>query len=300
MYDIPFVSIIIPTYHDWERLSICIEALAKQTYSPDLFEVIIVNNDPQDPTPGGYPLPRNFKIIEEAGAGSYAARNAGIAHSKGVIIGFTDSDCIPEPNWIEAAVRYFQNNPGMDRIGGNVELFIAGKKHTLAEAYEKIYSFRQERNVSEGGSVTANMFTRKQVLEQVGLFNASMYSGGDMEWGLRAAAANFKIGFAPDVVVKHPARKELKQLLNKIKRVAAGKLYVDPLKDGYLAKLLYFVYEFRPPVNEFKHINTRGKHFSWRQKLQIFFLRYHIRILRAYEQMKLYHGAKPFKDNVAL
>lgn len=49
--DKPFVSVIIPTYHDWDRLKKCIEALKIQTYPSDLFEVIIVNNDPADKAP---------------------------------------------------------------------------------------------------------------------------------------------------------------------------------------------------------------------------------------------------------
>jgi len=36
----PYVSVIIPTYHDWDRLAICIEALENQTYSEEMFEVI--------------------------------------------------------------------------------------------------------------------------------------------------------------------------------------------------------------------------------------------------------------------
>lgn len=30
---LPFVSVIIPTYYDWKRLQLCINALKKQTYS---------------------------------------------------------------------------------------------------------------------------------------------------------------------------------------------------------------------------------------------------------------------------
>lgn len=293
----PLVSIIIPTYHDWARLSECIKALELQTYPFDRFEVIIVNNDPQDPIQDTYYIPANFKIINEAKPSSYAARNAGLCVAKGEIIGFTDSDCIPLPTWIEAAVACFESNPQIDRVGGKVELFISGNKHTLAEAYETVYAFRQEENIKTGMSVTANMFAKKKVFDQIGHFNASMFSGGDFEWGIRATANNFQIVFSADVVVKHPARNNLKQLLNKIKRVASGKLYIDPDNRNSIVKLLYFVYEFRPPINEFRHINSRGKQLSFKLKILVFFLRYHIRILRAYEGIKLYNGAKPFTDN---
>ena len=41
----PFVSVIVPTYHDWPRVAQLCEALKKQTLEPDRFEVVIVNND---------------------------------------------------------------------------------------------------------------------------------------------------------------------------------------------------------------------------------------------------------------
>ncbi len=296
----PFVSIIIPTYHDWERLSKCIKALENQTYASDMYEVIIVNNDPLNAVPDNYHLLNNFKIINENRSGSYAARNSGLAIAKGNVIGFTDSDCIPTPGWIEAAVKCFRDNPTTDRVGGRVELFIAGDKHTLAEAYETVYAFRQEENIRLGMSVTANMFAKRRVFDKVGLFNPDVFSGGDFEWGLRAASQNFKISFSADVVVKHPARRDLKQLIGKIRRVAAGKLHIDPKQNGWFSRFLYFLYEFRPPVNEFKHICTRGENLSFGLRLRVFLLRYHIRILRAYEVMKLYSGAKPFTDKSTL
>lgn len=93
-----YVTIIIPAYHDWYRLSLCLNALAKQTYPHNKFEVIIINNDADDQVSADFVLPENCKIIVEEKSGSYAARNTGLKIAKGEIIGFTDSDCIPNYN----------------------------------------------------------------------------------------------------------------------------------------------------------------------------------------------------------
>ena len=42
----PLVTVIIPTYHDWPRLSACLDALKMQSYSASLIEIFVVNNDP--------------------------------------------------------------------------------------------------------------------------------------------------------------------------------------------------------------------------------------------------------------
>ena len=53
-----FISIIIPTYKDWARLSLCLQALADQTYDSSLFEIIVVNNYTADKVPDGYFIPK--------------------------------------------------------------------------------------------------------------------------------------------------------------------------------------------------------------------------------------------------
>ncbi|MDQ4140855.1 MAG: glycosyltransferase family 2 protein [Bacteroidota bacterium] len=296
MPSLPFVSVIIPTYRDWKRLSLCIDALDKQTYPKSSFEVIIVNNDPKDQIPVNYYIPENIKITTESKSGSYAARNKGIGLAKGEIFAFTDSDCIPHADWLKNAVQYFEENPDYDRIGGKVELFFSGSQYTVAEAYEMVYAFRQDENVKHGRSVTANMFTKKRVLDKIGLFNQTMYSGGDFEWGKRATANNFKIGYAPNVIIKHPARRELKQITKKARRVVSGKKEIAESETSILQKYLNFIYEIRPPFNEFKHIFSRGKQLNLRLKMLVFLTRYNIRVTRAYEELRLVHGAKPVYD----
>src|SRR5688500_5776142 len=155
-----YVSIIIPTYQDWARLSLCVNALSKQTYPKDLFEVIIVNNNPDDNTPANFYVPENFTILIEEKPGSYSARNAALKIAKGEIVGFTDSDCIPDQDWIRNAVDYFANHKSCSRIAGRISIFYKGSKPTAAELYNTLFSFPQKNHAEGNGtSVTANLFT---------------------------------------------------------------------------------------------------------------------------------------------
>jgi len=221
----PLVSVIIPTYKDWDRLAVCLNALANQSYARDYFEIIVINNDPLNNVPDNFNIWSNCTIATEKKAGSYSARNTAIGMSKGDILAFTDSDCIPDKDWLTNAVQYFVNRD-IDRIGGRVDVFCKNEKaKTLAELYEIIFAFPQKRYVEEEKtSITANLFVRKILFEKVGLFNSDRKSGEDYGWNKRATNQKYNILYADDVLVLHPARRSLKELSNKRRRVFGGKV----------------------------------------------------------------------------
>lgn len=225
-----YVSVIIPTYKDWPRLRLCLEALAKQTYPVDQFEVIVVNNDPEETCP--YELPAaKMKMITEANPGSYSARNAGIKIAKGEILAFTDSDCIPDKNWIEEGAKAFSKQGSMkSAVAGRIKLFFKNPpKLSSAETYEKVYAFpHQKKKTNQFRSlVTANVFIPKRVFFDLGCFEQKLYSGGDTEFGMRLIKNNYIILHNPQCIVFHPARYRLIDLLNKKRRTFSGKVYKE-------------------------------------------------------------------------
>lgn len=92
------------------------------------FEIIVVNNAPDDKAPETLVLPENCILLGEEKPGSYAARNKALSIAKGDIYAFTDSDCQPQDNWLEVAVGYLNKNPEIDRIGGEMTLFSENEK----------------------------------------------------------------------------------------------------------------------------------------------------------------------------
>jgi len=217
------VSIIIPTYKDWVRLALCLESLTAQTYNTDLYEIIIVNNYTVDTIPAGYLIPENCRVITEEKAGLYAARNKGIRIANGEILGFTDPDCIPDKNWISNAVASFESDPSCERIAGKIRLYYKLDTLTNFEIYKGSEAFYHDLFVEQNGiGVTANMFAYRHVFEKIGLFKEDILSGGDHEWSMRASAANFNIKYSELVIVNHPARHHLKELVKKNKRLGGG------------------------------------------------------------------------------
>lgn len=288
------VSVIIPTFKSWENLRNCLNALSKQTITKDTYEVIIVNNDPEHKCP--FELPEsNMKIIEEMSPGSYAARNKGVKNAKASILAFTDDDCIVEGDWIKNALIHFNKTNKVSRLAGQINIF-DNEKYSSSSVYDQIFSFDQVELAKKGASVTANMFTRASVFEKIGLFNENLKSGGDTEWGLRAEAENFDIIFAKDVMVNHPVRNKLREIVVKNKRIYGGHFMLNGWNENtFITNLLYSLYPLRPPVRALKKI-IQSNDFKFSQKLKAVYVLVIVRLTNFIEHFNLSLG-KPTERN---
>ena len=254
----PFVSVIIPVYNDLERLITCLGALEEQTYPGNLYEVIVVNNNPLQNIE---PFIVNFhhvRLVCESHRSSYAARNKGILNARGSVIAFTDSDCIPKSDWIEKGVTNLLKEPHCGLVAGRIEVFCSDPGNpTAIELYEKITAFKQERYVERlRFGATANLFTFKDIIQKIGCFNDTLLSSGDFEWGNRVFEAGHKQIYADDTCVSHPALKTFGQRFRKRIRIIRGKH-----KSGTLNfSLRLFIKRLLLPLKEAKKVVFEGKY----------------------------------------
>jgi len=280
------ISIIIPTYRDNQALHKCLSALKKQSLSVDKFEVIVVNNDPENQL-NLKSDSLNLTLVNEDKPGSYTARNKGIEEAKGEIIGFTDADCIPNEKWISTAVDLLQNEPEIDLIGGKIEQFKVDDKMTDAVfEYQRLFSFNQEHYINQKGfSVTANLFVRKKVFDKIGDFNSDLFSGGDFDFGLRAKKAGFSIVYDPNLVVNHPVRGGLKDLKNKKIRTTQGghDMRESAVSFTHILRLLF------PPFKSISKINNVS---SYPVKIKVFFITWYLKLIECFESIRLSVGKK--------
>jgi glycosyltransferase involved in cell wall biosynthesis len=273
------VSVIVPTYRDWDRLGFLMTSLIAQDRPPGDFEVIIVNNDPGELPPATLALPPNARILTEGRKGAYAARNAGVSDAKGEILLFTDSDCVADAGWVREVATFLDERPDMLRLGGRIDV-APGAAPTVADVYEAAFAFPQEKYVGAGWAPTANMGTWRRVMDVVGKFEDAHYSGGDKEWGLRAEAAGFPIGYADRAVVTHSPR-TLSEILRKRRRIAGaminreiaakGRLRLVP---GWLFKLLK---RLLPPTRQIVQL-ARVEGFPVRLKISTYFFIWWMRL----------------------
>lgn len=221
----PFVSVIIPVLNRRGVIGACLDALGRQTYPRDRYEVIVVDNGSTDGTIAEIERYPTVRLLKEPRRSSYAARNRGIAGATGETIAFTDSDCLPDPAWITEGVSCLESDPRLGLVAGRVALFVADpSRPTLAELYELCFSFAQEQyiEVSQFGA-TANVFTRAAVLRQVGVFDGQLESLGDSEWGRRVAKGGWGQKYCDAAVVRHPARATWRDLEDRMRRMFRGR-----------------------------------------------------------------------------
>lgn len=220
----PYISVIIPVYNDSERLRLCLNALKEQSIGKENFEVIIVdNNSTEDIQEVISDFDQvYFKYLLEKKIGSYAARNGGIEAAVGEILAFTDSDCIPDKDWLLNGTKYLAQNHNVGIVAGSVKLFYKSKNLNAVEVYEKYTAFRQEENARSGSCVGANWFSYKEVIDRFGRFDASLKSNGDTVLSTNISKAGLKVVYADNAVVLHPSRYTYKEIGNKFRRLFGG------------------------------------------------------------------------------
>jgi hypothetical protein len=154
-------KIIIPTYQDWPRLQMCLDALAAQTMPADQFEVLVANISRAPEVPSDLRLPPNATVIWAEKPGSYAAPHVAIWKAVGEIVFFTDNDCIPDSEWMRLGVERLAALPEADRIAGCVELFPTAPGWAAEEIYDRLVWLKQTEYAKFGGGTTANLIARR-------------------------------------------------------------------------------------------------------------------------------------------
>ncbi len=270
------ISVIIPVFNNPTGIKRCILSLKRQSYFPASFEILIVDNGSTDATRKsicntissiqtgqeveGRETSKIRLLNEDRIRSPYAARNRALEQARGEIIAFTDSDCEPEPDWLERGSDRLSEGSA-DLVAGEVQFSYSGRQ-TAAERYDSLINLEMRHNVeTRGVAKTGNLFVRKEVFDRIGPFREDVRSGGDVEWTGRATNTGFRIIYDEDVIVKKQARK-LGPLLKKLYRVGKGQPAIWKEQEGVtgMKALGRILYDLRPATPRFirNQIKFRG------------------------------------------
>ena len=222
----PSVSVIVPVYNDPEGIRVTLDSLTSLKY--DDYKIFPVDNDSTDKTGDAVAeiADKHPDIIwpceETEVQSSYAARNRGAEISSGEILVFLDADMWVEDDWLTEMASILKSND-YDYLGCNVEV-VADDQPNFWEGYEKSFSFPVETYLEDKHfAPTCALAVRREVFDEVGLFDERLESGGDKEFGQRVHRAGFKQGYTGDVTAYHPARDSWDALHSKAFRIGRGR-----------------------------------------------------------------------------
>jgi glycosyltransferase involved in cell wall biosynthesis len=280
------ISVIVPHYNDLEALDRCLVCLQRQTLSAQDVEIIVADNaSPQGEAAVAKVVANRAKLVIVPKKGAGPARNGGVAISTGAVLAFTDSDCQPDPQWLEKGTAALAH---CDFAGGRVEVLVQDfSRMSAAESFERVFAFDAKNYVTKKGfAVTCNLFCSRQMFDSVGGFDIGVSE--DVDWSRRATAKGFHLSYVPDAIVGHPARRTWSEVQRKWVRINAETYALMARERGGRLKwvLISLALPFSPFVHALKVLRSDKVHGA-RDRLGALGMLFRLRFWRTLDSFRL-------------
>jgi glycosyltransferase involved in cell wall biosynthesis len=209
MSELPFFSIIVPTYNRPRRLGSCLRALADLDYPRHRYEVIVVDDGSTQPCTdivAGFADEICVQMISQENQGPAVARNNGARRANGRFLAFTDDDCAPATSWLMKLADKLNNEP-QKMVGGYTRNSLSRNPFSITSQLLIDYLYRYHNHTeSRARFFTSNNFVvSADLFWQVGGFDETMplAAGEDREFCDRWLENGFGMIYLPRAVIFH-------------------------------------------------------------------------------------------------
>jgi len=206
------ISVVIPVYNAQKTIARCVQGLQDLKLKP--YEVIFVDNGSSDETvqllqslTEGWNC--NVHIVHETTPGAASARNTGADLAQGDWLAFTDSDCIPDVDWLTQGQIHIKKQQCAAMAGpawGTMEGDLSAQLLSLTtlSVGSEAHWRHDAGKTGVNGFASANLWVNKQVFEQVQGFDATLtVSGEDYDLCARLYQTGHDIYYHPQLSVRH-------------------------------------------------------------------------------------------------
>lgn len=189
------ISVVIPAYNASLTINKCLDAVVNQKYKGS-YEIVVVDDGSKDDTAEIIKKYKKVKYIFQKNAGPAKARNNGWKNSNSDIMVFTDSDCVPQKNWLDEMTKPFKLNKKIGAVGGAYGI-VENMDNKLANLIGEEIKFRY-KNIGKYTDAhgSYSLAVRKEVLVKINGFNEN-YPVSAEDWDLcyRIVELGYKIFF---------------------------------------------------------------------------------------------------------
>ncbi len=210
------VSVVVVNHNRAELLRECLTSLLRQSYRP--LEILVVDNgseDHSDAVVASFPEERVGLKSMGRNLGFAAGSNIGIRESKGEMVALLNNDAVAGPCWIEELVEAMRSSSQVGMCASKV-LFLGS--NVIDKVGHLMYPDGQNRGRGTGEEDRGQYdrqeevffpdgcaaLYRRQLLNEVGGFDASFFAyGDDADLGIRARWLGWKCLYVPEAVVHH-------------------------------------------------------------------------------------------------
>jgi len=210
-------TLIIPTYERPAQLKKCLESITRLDYPKDRFEVIVVDDGSKNPPEqivNSFSDSLNIMLYSQKNAGPAGARNTGAEKANGKFLAFTDDDCEPDEDWLNAFEKEFNRDTDIF-LGGYTVNSLSDNIYSAAsqELINYLYSYYNADRNNATFFASNNIAVRADLFKKIGGFDVTTLraTAEDREICDRWVYQGFKMTFTTDAVVYHSHAMTLKQ-----------------------------------------------------------------------------------------
>lgn len=213
------LSLIISTRNRAESLQRTLQAIEQIQTQAD-WELVVVDNGSTDDTAAVLDSFKNSSrlnvlVVQEPTPGLANARNAGVRAASGEVLVFTDDDCLPTINFIDATKLVFDEDARIGFSGGRILLHDPSDQPITIQESMTREQIEPGQFIEAGLIQGANFAFRRSALLQIGGFDpffgaGSFYAVEDIDSVARVSAAGWRGVYDPrPLVYHHHGRKTL-------------------------------------------------------------------------------------------
>lgn len=234
MNDLPLVSVVILMYNEAEYIEKCLDSILHQDYPEDRYEILVADGLSTD---GSSDIVRRYSRrypqvtrLENPKRIRPAAMNVGIKHASGKIVIILGAHSTVPEDFISLNVQTLKTTSA-DCVGGTVETIgesFTGKAIALGVSHPFGVGnslFRYSKKAQYVDTVAFGAY-KKEVFENIGLFDEELDTNEDYEFNYRLLKAGRKIFLNPEIQPCYYSRGTLSGLSRQYFRFGKEKVTV--------------------------------------------------------------------------